>query len=269
MSGWRCRSARAGREPFPERLPHELNHLVLTGTLLDEPREARSPRGDTVTMLRLGFPVRDPERPEDLWTLARCGVEVPAAMREARRAEPAGWCSGSRVGPAQRPRGRRVRRPGRRDRRRLRVSGRPARPAAASVSRRGPLRRRVDCDFSRAKAQATGRGGWTARGWAVRRFLPWPSESHDRRLSPCGARPWSGIAARSAAGSCSTSKAAPRRRGAKTASPKPGRAAPSLSAWRPTSGGFVKGRASRGRSWLGGQRSRSRSCRASRTARTN
>ncbi len=86
MSGWRCRSARAGREPFPDRLPHELNHLVLTGTLLDEPREARSPRGDTVTMLRLGFPVRDPERPGNLWTLARCGVEVPAAI--AKRGVP-------------------------------------------------------------------------------------------------------------------------------------------------------------------------------------
>ena len=86
MSGWRCRPAwtgRCGRERFPERRPHELNHLVLTGTLLETPHGARSPRGDTVTMLRLGFPVRDPERPEDLWTLARCEVEVPAAL--ARR----------------------------------------------------------------------------------------------------------------------------------------------------------------------------------------
>lgn len=93
MSGWKCRSARTARcpKPFPERLPRELNHLVLTGTLLDEPREARSPRGDAVTLLRLGFPVRDPERPEDLWTLARCGVEVPAAI--ARRSVP-----GLRVG---------------------------------------------------------------------------------------------------------------------------------------------------------------------------
>lgn len=83
MSGWRCRSARAGREPFPERLPLELNHLVLTGTLLEKPHRARSPRGDAVTMLRLGFPVRNPERLEDLWTLARCEVEVPAEL--ARR----------------------------------------------------------------------------------------------------------------------------------------------------------------------------------------
>lgn len=89
MSGWKCRSARtgrSGREPFPERLPRELNHLVLTGTLLGEPREETSPRGDAVTLLRLGFPVRDPERPEDLWTVARSVVEVPAAI--AKRSVP-------------------------------------------------------------------------------------------------------------------------------------------------------------------------------------
>jgi hypothetical protein len=34
-------------------------------------------------MLRLGFPVRDPERPENLWTLARCEVEVPAALAQS------------------------------------------------------------------------------------------------------------------------------------------------------------------------------------------
>jgi len=84
MNGWRCRSAKGSsrRAPFPEKVPPGLNHLVLTGTLLDEPREARSPRGDAVILLRLGFPVRDPEHPEDLWTLARCEVEVPAALAE-------------------------------------------------------------------------------------------------------------------------------------------------------------------------------------------
>jgi hypothetical protein len=85
MSGWRCRSGAKGpsrRLPFPEQVPPGLNHLVLTGTLLGESGEARSPRGDAVTLLRLGFPVRDPECPEDLWTLAQCQVEVPAALAE-------------------------------------------------------------------------------------------------------------------------------------------------------------------------------------------
>jgi hypothetical protein len=85
VSGWRCRSATPGpssKPPFPEPTPPGLNHLVLTGALLDESCEATSPRGDAVALLRLGFPVRDPERPEDLWTLARCEVEVPTAIAE-------------------------------------------------------------------------------------------------------------------------------------------------------------------------------------------
>jgi hypothetical protein len=84
MSGRECRSG--GRSPrrarFPESLPPRLNHLVLTGTLLEEPSEATSPRGDAVALLRLRFPVRDPEQPDDLWTLARCQVEVPAEIAE-------------------------------------------------------------------------------------------------------------------------------------------------------------------------------------------
>lgn len=83
MSGWRHRSGRdapSGRPPFPEQLPPSLNHVALTGTLLEKPHRTMSPRGDAVTMLRLGFPVRDPGRPEDLWTLARCEVEVPAEL---------------------------------------------------------------------------------------------------------------------------------------------------------------------------------------------
>lgn len=90
---WRCRSGdRPSRKaPFPEPTPSGLNHLVLTGTLLDHPRGGTSPRGDSVTLLRLGFPVRDPECPEDLWTLASCEIEVPYAL--ARRSVP-----GLRVG---------------------------------------------------------------------------------------------------------------------------------------------------------------------------
>lgn len=41
-----------GARPFPERLPHELNHLVLTGTLLEKPHGARSPRGDARSGVR-------------------------------------------------------------------------------------------------------------------------------------------------------------------------------------------------------------------------
>lgn len=66
--------------PFPETTPPGLNHLVLTGALLGHPQQGTSPRGDSVTLLRLGFPVRDPERPEDLWTLASCEIEVPDAL---------------------------------------------------------------------------------------------------------------------------------------------------------------------------------------------
>lgn len=79
-------SGASRRFRFPEPTPPGLNHLVLTRRLLEEPCAAVSPRGDVVALLRLGFPVRDPERPEDLWTLARCEVEVPAAL--ARRNVP-------------------------------------------------------------------------------------------------------------------------------------------------------------------------------------
>jgi hypothetical protein len=84
MSERKCRSGSRSprRARFPETIPPRLNHLVLTGALLDEPHEATSPRGDPVALLRLGFPVRDPERPEDLWTLARCEVEVPTVIAE-------------------------------------------------------------------------------------------------------------------------------------------------------------------------------------------
>jgi hypothetical protein len=88
MSGWRCRPGNGAsrRVPFPEPTPPELNHLVLTGTLSAKPWRGKSPRGDAVTLLRLAFPVLDPERPQDLWTWASCEVEVPDAL--ARRSVP-------------------------------------------------------------------------------------------------------------------------------------------------------------------------------------
>jgi hypothetical protein len=84
MSGWRCRpgDGSACRLPFPEPTPPGLNHLVLTGTLSGEPQQARSPRGDAVVLLPIEFPVRDPERPQELWTWASCEVEVPESLAE-------------------------------------------------------------------------------------------------------------------------------------------------------------------------------------------
>jgi len=68
------------RAPFPESDLPRLNHLVVTGTLVEAPGEGRSPRGDIVTLLRLAFPVRDPERPGDLWTDAGAWVELPERL---------------------------------------------------------------------------------------------------------------------------------------------------------------------------------------------
>jgi hypothetical protein len=85
---WRCRPGRgvSRRIPFPEPTPPGLNHLVLTGTLSAQPQQGQSPRGDAITLLRLSFPVRDPERPQDLWTWASFEVEVPEPL--ARRSLP-------------------------------------------------------------------------------------------------------------------------------------------------------------------------------------
>src|SRR3954454_3556452 len=79
--------ARAGRHSrnrarLPESNPPGLNHLILAGTLIDSPRPARNPVGEPVTLLRVEFPVADPERPQMLWTWASCEVEVPEALAE-------------------------------------------------------------------------------------------------------------------------------------------------------------------------------------------
>jgi hypothetical protein len=62
---------------FPASMPPRINHAVLTGRLSDEPQEARSPLGEQVILLRVEFPVADPDHPQTLWTWASCLVEVP------------------------------------------------------------------------------------------------------------------------------------------------------------------------------------------------
>jgi hypothetical protein len=74
---------RAGRRlRFPESTPPGLNHSIVTGTLIDEPRLARSPTDEPVLLLEVEFPVADPEQPQLLWTWASCQIEVPDALAD-------------------------------------------------------------------------------------------------------------------------------------------------------------------------------------------
>lgn len=66
----------------PASTPPEINHAVLTGRLSADPQEGRSPTGAPVTLLRVEFPVTDPDRPRSLWRCASCLVEVPAGRSE-------------------------------------------------------------------------------------------------------------------------------------------------------------------------------------------
>jgi len=72
---------------FPESTPPRLNHSILTGELSGEPLEGRGPTGKPVTLLRIEFPVADPDDPQTLWTWASCLVEVPGdrAKEDAAR----------------------------------------------------------------------------------------------------------------------------------------------------------------------------------------
>lgn len=78
-----CGAARRGRDPhggralFPEATPPHLNHAVVTGKLLSDPREGRGPSGDPVVLLEIEFPVAHPEHPRFLWAHATYQVEVP------------------------------------------------------------------------------------------------------------------------------------------------------------------------------------------------
>jgi len=84
MSGWRCRPGRGPTAgvPFPEPTPPGLNYSVVTGTVLGEPRSAGGPLGNRALLVPLEFPVRHPDKPHELLTLARCEVEVSEALAE-------------------------------------------------------------------------------------------------------------------------------------------------------------------------------------------
>ena len=76
------RAGRRCRRRFPKSKPPGLNHSILTGTLLDDPRPGRNPVGEPVTFLRVEFPVADPADPELLWTWASCDVEISETLTE-------------------------------------------------------------------------------------------------------------------------------------------------------------------------------------------
>lgn len=77
MNGRSGRPANGRRPTLPRSTPPEINHAVLTGRLSGEPQEALSPLGERVTLLRIEFPVADPDHPQALWAWASCLVEVP------------------------------------------------------------------------------------------------------------------------------------------------------------------------------------------------
>lgn len=65
------------RRLFPEQTPPGLNYAVVTGKLLDDPRQGGGPRGTPVLVMEIEFPVADPQHPRLLWTYATYEVEVP------------------------------------------------------------------------------------------------------------------------------------------------------------------------------------------------
>ena len=72
------RCLHAGNRPlFPESTPPPLNYAVVTGKLLDDPRQGGGPRGTPVLVMQIEFPVAHPDHPRLLWTHATYEVEVP------------------------------------------------------------------------------------------------------------------------------------------------------------------------------------------------
>ncbi|HEU4907019.1 MAG TPA: hypothetical protein VFT19_13020 [Solirubrobacterales bacterium] len=72
----------AGSAAVPAGMPPQINHAVLTGRLSADPQEGRSPAGEPVSLLRVEFPVIDPDRPRSLWRCASCLVEAPAGRSD-------------------------------------------------------------------------------------------------------------------------------------------------------------------------------------------
>ncbi|HEU4904597.1 MAG TPA: hypothetical protein VFT19_00565 [Solirubrobacterales bacterium] len=77
---------------MPLSLPPPINHAVVTGRLASDPEEGRSPVGEPVTLLRIEFPVMDPDRPRSLWRCATSLVEVPAGRSATDIEELRGGC---------------------------------------------------------------------------------------------------------------------------------------------------------------------------------
>jgi len=75
------------RLALPASNPPEINHAVLTGRLGADPQQGRSPAGERVTLLRVEFPVADPDRPQSIWRCATCLVEVPLGRSGSEVAE--------------------------------------------------------------------------------------------------------------------------------------------------------------------------------------
>ena len=82
MNGHRAGWRNGYRLRLPESKPPGLNHSIVTGTLLDAPRPGRNPIGEAVTLVRIEFPVADPEHPQMLLTWASCEIEVSVALAE-------------------------------------------------------------------------------------------------------------------------------------------------------------------------------------------
>jgi hypothetical protein len=60
-----------------QRTAEEINHVLLSGVLVEEPEERRSPEGRPFTSLLVGFRAPDAQSGEG-WPSACCEVEVPA-----------------------------------------------------------------------------------------------------------------------------------------------------------------------------------------------